>query len=309
MIRASHLTKHYDQTTAVDDLSFDVLPGRVTGFLGPNGAGKSTTMRMILGLDRPDIGEAEINGQRYHELRHPLREVGALLDARAFHEARTAYHHLLALAQSNHIPRHRVDEVLELVGLTDVARRRAGRFSLGMAQRLGIAAALLGDPGVLLFDEPVNGLDPEGVLWIRTLLQALAREGRTVFVSSHLMTEMALTAEHLVVIGRGRLLGDLPLRELLRAGTTYVTVRSPSARRLTGLLLEAGAEVTQTPEEALQVTGLAAAHIGDLISQHHIVVHELAPHEASLEAAYFELTNTAVDFRAANLQQPEGLAS
>jgi ABC-2 type transport system ATP-binding protein len=306
MIRASHLTKHYGATAAVDDLSFDVRPGRVTGFLGPNGAGKSTTMRMILGLDAPDAGEAIINGRRYHELRHPLREVGALLDARAFHEARSGYHHLLALAQSNRIPRERVDEVLELVGLAGVARRRAGGFSLGMSQRLGIAVALLGDPGVLLFDEPVNGLDPEGVLWIRTLLQSLAAEGRTVFVSSHLMSEMAVTAEHLVVIGRGRLIADLPLHELLRAGTGYVTIRTPDAGRLTALLLGVGAEVAQTPDGALRVTGVDAARIGEVAGQHRVVIHELATHEPSLEEAYFELTDSAVDFRAFPTLQTQG---
>ncbi len=299
MIRVSHLTKRYGATTAVDDLSFDVHPGRVTGFLGPNGAGKSTTMRIVLGLDAPTGGEATVNGRPYQELPHPLREVGALLDARAFHEARSGYHHLLALAQANHIPRRRVDEVLDLVGLSGVSGKRAGGFSLGMAQRLGIAGALLGDPGVLLFDEPVNGLDPDGVLWIRTLLRSLAHEGRTVFVSSHLMSEMALTAEHLVVIGRGRLIADLPLDELLRTGATRsVTVRTPQARQLTAALAGRGAQVTETPDGALHVTGLAASHIGDLAAERGVVIHELAVHEPSLEAAYFELTNSAVDFRA-----------
>src|ERR1700704_3999106 len=233
MIQARNLTKRYGSTTAVDDLSFDVLPGRVTGFLGPNGAGKSTTMRMILGLDSPTRGQVLVNGSPYREGRHPLREVGAHLDARAFLGGRSAYDHLLALAASNHIPRRRVETVLDLVGLSSVAGKRAGSFSMGMGQRLGIAVALLGDPGILILDEPANGLDPEGILWIRNLLKAMAAEGRTVFVSSHLMSEMALTATRLVVVGRGRLIADTTVEEFVsRAGGSAVTVRTPEAAQL-----------------------------------------------------------------------------
>ena len=298
MIEARHLTKRYGATVAVDDLSFDVLPGRVTGFLGPNGAGKSTTMRMILGLDAPTAGDVTVNGTPYASLREPLREVGALLDAKAFQGGRSAYHHLVWLAQSNRIPAQRVDEVLALVGLTDVARRRAGGFSLGMGQRLGIAAALLGDPGVLLFDEPGNGLDPEGIVWIRTMLRSLAGEGRTVFVSSHLMGEMALTADDLVVIGRGRLIDQTSVRDFVRrSSTSHVRVRSPRASDLAELLVAAGAAVDRADDGALEVTGLDCVAVGDLAGRHGVYLHELSLNEPSLETAYMELTHDAVDYR------------
>ena len=299
MIQARNLTKHYGSTTAVDDLSFDVLPGRVTGFLGPNGAGKSTTMRMILGLDQPDSGQVLVNGTPYRESRHPLREVGVHLDARAFQGGRSASNHLRALAASNHIPRARVDAVLDLVGLSTVARKRAGTFSMGMGQRLGIAVALLGDPGILVLDEPTNGLDPEGILWIRTLLKAMAAEGRTVFVSSHMMSEMGLTADHIIVIGRGRLVADTNLDDFLRhSAGSYVRVSSPQADRLTTLLTGQGAVVTQGSDGALAVNGLDRDAVGDLAAAHGLVIHELTRHEPSLEAAFFELTDGAVDYRA-----------
>jgi ABC-2 type transport system ATP-binding protein len=301
MIQARHLAKRYGATPAVNDLSFDARPGRVTGFLGPNGAGKSTTMRMILGLDAPSAGEATINGVPYADLRHPLREVGAHLDARAFHGGRRAYDHLLSLAVSNRIPRRRVDEVLALVGLSDAAEKKAGGFSLGMGQRLGIAAALIGDPGVLLFDEPVNGLDPEGIVWIRSLLRSLAREGRTIFVSSHLMGEMALTADELVVIGRGRLIAETSVAEFVqRSSHVHVRIRSPRADQLARLLVDHGAAVCQANDGALEVTGLDCETVGDLAGQHDLRVHELVLHEPSLEAAYMELTQHAVDYRAAS---------
>jgi ABC-2 type transport system ATP-binding protein len=298
MIQAHHLRKQYGASVAVNDLSFEARPGRVTGFLGPNGAGKSTTMRMIMGLDAPTAGSVTVNGVRYAELRNPLRQVGALLDARAFHGGRRAGDHLLALAQSNRIPSRRVDEVLALVGLTDVAGRKAGGFSLGMGQRLGIAAALLGDPGVLLFDEPVNGLDPEGIVWIRTLLRGLAAEGRTVFVSSHLMGEMALTADDLVVIGRGRLIAETSVGEFVqRSANVHVRVRSPQSTDLGRLLAATGATVTEIEPGALAVTGLDQEAVGDLAGRHGIVIHELVLHEPSLESAYMELTQDAVDYR------------
>jgi ABC-2 type transport system ATP-binding protein len=300
VIQARHLAKHYGAFVAVDDLSFAALAGRVTGFLGPNGAGKSTTMRMILALDAPSAGEATVNGVPYTCLRHPLREVGALLDARAFHGARRARDHLLSLAVSNRIPRRRVDEVLGLVGLSDVAGHKAGGFSLGMGQRLGIAAALLGDPGVLLFDEPANGLDPEGIVWIRSLLRSLAREGRTVFVSSHLMGEMALTADDLVVIGRGRLIAQTSVAEFVqRSANVHVRVRCPQADQLVRLLTHRGAVVSGAEDGALEITGLDCETVGELAGHHGLVVHELVLHEPSLEAAYMELTQHAVDYRAA----------
>jgi len=301
MIEARRVTKRYGKTTAVDDLSFDVRPGLVTGFLGPNGSGKSTTMRVIMGLDLPDGGEVKINGRRYGDLPWPLHEVGALLEAKAIHPGRSAYNHLWMLAQTNGIGRRRVDQVVELVGLTDVARRRAGKFSLGMGQRLGIAAALLGDPGVLLFDEPVNGLDPEGILWVRTLLRHLASEGRTIFVSSHLMSEMALTADHVVVIGRGRLITDQPVSELVaQSSHRFVRVQTPDLDRLRGPIEAAGG--TLTPEErdgAVTVTGLSAPEVGDLASAHGVRIHELTPLTASLEEAFMEITKDSVEFRAA----------
>jgi ABC-2 type transport system ATP-binding protein len=301
MIEALGLTKRYGSTLAVDDLSFTVQPGVVTGFLGPNGAGKSTTMRMALGLDVPTGGSVTINGTAYGRHRWPLREVGALLDAKAIHGGRSAYHHLWCVAQSNHLPRRRVDEVLELVGLNSVAKKRSKGFSLGMGQRLGIASALLGDPSVLLLDEPVNGLDPEGILWMRTLLRHLASEGRTIFVSSHLMSEMALTADHLIVIGRGALIADAPTREVLSMSTSnYVKVRSPQAASLAGLINGAGGTATPDGDATLTVTGLTTEAIGDLAGANSLTLHELANVEASLESVFMQLTGDAVDYRAAS---------
>jgi ABC-2 type transport system ATP-binding protein len=299
MIEARHLTKRFGPKTAVDDLTFSVVPGVVTGFLGPNGSGKSTTMRMIVGLDLPTGGAAKVNGRRYADHPAPLHEVGALLEARAVHTGRTAENHLLALAATHAIPRRRVDEVIELVGLGGVARKRVGAFSLGMGQRLGIAAALLGDPGTLLLDEPVNGLDPEGIRWVRNLLKGLAAEGRTVFVSSHLMSEMAQTAEHVIVIGRGRLIADLSVEELVRSASgATVRVRSPQASVLRDLLV--GPEVTVTSEAhgVLIVHGATPERIGDLACAHHIPLHELVAESASLEEAFMELTADAVEFQA-----------
>jgi len=296
MIEARNLTKRYGSTTAVDDLSFTVQAGIVTGFLGPNGSGKSTTMRMILGLDRPDKGGATIDGKPYGSLKWPLREVGALLEAKAMHPGRSARNHLLALAASNKIAKSRVDEVIEFVGLTTVSGRRAGGYSLGMGQRLGIAAALLGDPGVLLFDEPVNGLDPEGIQWVRELLRSLSRQGRTVFVSSHLMSEMALTADHVIVIGRGKLLVDDDMSTMIDRAGTSVIVRSPDAARLSTLLTAAGAAVTVTDDGALLVTRSEAPAIGDLAAREGIVLHELAPQRASLEEAFMALTKDDVEY-------------
>ena len=299
MIQARGLTKHYGSTVAVNDLSFDVVAGQVTGFLGPNGSGKSTTMRMVMGLDRPDGGGVTINGRPYRALPWPLREVGALLESKAIHPGRSAANHLWALAQTNDIPRARVDEVLELVGLSSVARKRAGKFSLGMTQRLGIAGALLGDPGVLLFDEPVNGLDPEGILWVRTLLRRLAAEGRAVFVSSHLMSEMALTADHLVVIGRGRLIADQPVAQFVaQSSRQSVRVRTPRPEELSAALVATGARVEPGEDGALVVTGTDAAAIGDLAAERGIALHELTLQAASLEDAFMELTRSSVEFRA-----------
>jgi ABC-2 type transport system ATP-binding protein len=299
VIQARGLTKHYGDTVAVDRLSFDVCPGQVTGFLGPNGSGKSTTMRMVMGLDRPDGGTVTVGGRRYHDLPWPLREVGGLLESKAIHPGRSAANHLRALAQTNDIPRARVDELLDLVGLSAVAGKRAGKFSLGMTQRLGIAAALLGDPGVLLFDEPVNGLDPEGILWVRMLLKRLAAEGRAVFVSSHLMSEMALTADHLVVIGRGRLIADQPMAEFVaQSSRASVRVRTPLPEPLAAALVEIGAGVDVEGDGALVVVGLDAATIGDLAAGLGIALHELSPRAASLEEAFMELTHESVEFRA-----------
>jgi ABC-2 type transport system ATP-binding protein len=303
MIEAHDLTKHYGGKLAVDHLSFQVAPGKVTGFLGPNGAGKSTTMRLILGLDRPDAGTATIGGRAYADLREPLRTAGALLEAKATHPGRSAYDHLLFLAQSQGLSRRRVDEVLALVGLTEVARKRIRGYSLGMNQRVGIAAAMLGNPQVLLLDEPVNGLDPEGVLWIRNLMKQLAAEGRTIFVSSHLMNEMAVTADHLIVIGRGRLIADAPTHEFIeRSSEKSVLVRSPDAGRLTGLLTAEGAAVTaaQAGEGpgALRVSGMEAARIGEIAAAGGIVLHELTPSRATLEQAFMELTAGATEFGA-----------
>jgi ABC-2 type transport system ATP-binding protein len=300
MISARQLSKQYRKTTAVSDLSFDVTPGVVTGFLGPNGSGKSTTMRMIMGLDAPTSGNAFVNGMPFDELKWPLREVGALLEAKAFHPARSAYNHLLQLAQTNDIRRGRVDEVLEIVGLTSVARQRAGKYSLGMSQRLGIASALLGDPGVLLFDEPVNGLDPEGIHWVRHLLRDLAAEGRTVFVSSHLINEMALTAQRLVVIGKGRLIAETSVEDFtMRNAVSAVRVVTPSIPRLLSALERAGARSSVGDDGAVNVSGLASADIGDLAAELSIALHELTPLRASLEDAFMELTRDSVEFASA----------
>jgi ABC-2 type transport system ATP-binding protein len=298
MIVTDGLTKHYGKTLAVNDLSFTVTPGVVTGFLGPNGSGKSTTMRMILGLDVPDGGRALVNGLLYHELRWPLREVGALLDAKAFHPGRSARNHLRCLARTNALPARRVDEVLDVVGLTAVADRRAGKFSLGMGQRLGIASALLGDPGVLLFDEPVNGLDPEGIRWVRHLLRGLAAEGRTVLVSSHLINEMALTAERLVVIGRGTLIAETSVREFTaRSRGDTVRIVTPSPQRFVSALSRVGARPSVDDDGSIVVTGMGAADIGELAARASLTVHELTPLRASLEDAFMELTSDSVEYR------------
>jgi ABC-2 type transport system ATP-binding protein len=297
MIEARGLTKRYGPTLAVDHLDFDVVPGRVTGFLGPNGAGKTTTMRLILGLDHPNGGVVTVNGRPYGQHHFPLYEVGALLDAKAVHGGRRALAHLWCIAQSNRIPKKRVNEVLALVGLQDVAHKRVGGFSLGMSQRLGIAAALLGDPPILMFDEPVNGLDPEGIVWVRNFFKALAAEGRTVFVSSHLMSEMALTADHLVVIGRGRLIANAPIDELTGRTAGKVVVRTPQAEQLTELLRHDGATVTFEADGALVVHGADAPAIGRLVAANGLVLHELTPERASLEDAYFELTGDSVEYR------------
>ena len=308
MIEVRDLTKRYGEKLAVDNLSFTVEAGRVTGFLGPNGAGKSTTMRLILGLDYPESGTATINGRPYHDLANPLTTVGALLEAKSVHPGRSARNHLLFLAQTQGLPRTRVDEVLDLVGLREVANQRAGSFSLGMGQRLGIAAALLGDPQVLLLDEPVNGLDPEGVLWIRNLMKQLASEGRTILVSSHLMNEMAVTADYLIVIGRGRLITESTTDEVIsRSADKSVRVRTPERDRLTQLITEAGGKVTAggpprpgdpangNGAELLTVTGLEAARIGEIAAAKSVVLHELTP-MASLEEAFMELTSGSLEF-------------
>ncbi|MBO8193602.1 ABC transporter ATP-binding protein [Streptomyces oryzae] len=300
MLTLRGLTKRYGEKTVVDDLTLEVAPGKVTGFLGPNGAGKTTTMRMITGLDRPTSGTALISGKPYAGLGRPLRTVGSLLDARATHPRRTAHQHLLAMARSNGIPARRVPEVLGAVGLTDVAGRRAGTFSLGMAQRLGIAAALLGDPEVLLLDEPVNGLDPDGVLWVRTFLRSLAAEGRTVFLSSHLMSEMELTADRLVVIGQGRLLADGPVADVVAAGTRRsVRVRGPQHGGLAALadrLAREGAEVDSPAPGELDVSGVPLERVGDLAHEAHVHLYELRAVEASLEEAYMRLTSESVEY-------------
>ncbi len=297
MIEAFGLTKRYGAKLAVDDLSFTVRPGTVTGFLGPNGSGKSTTMRMLLGLDRPTAGSARVNGRAYTDLKAPLCEVGALLEARAIHTGRSARNHLLALAATNGIPKRRVDEVIGLVGLESVASKRAGGFSLGMGQRLGIASALLGDPHTLILDEPVNGLDPEGILWIRTLMKRLAGEGRTVFVSSHLMSEMALTASHLIVVGQGRLIADSSVEELTRTSARdTVLVRTDETARLRDLLTTAGASVTTTDDDGMHVAGLTSPVVGRIAAQAGIALAELTPQRASLEEAFMEITRDAVEF-------------
>ena len=298
MITAHALTKRYGATTAVDSLTFEVPPGEVTGFLGPNGSGKSTTMRMIMGLDVPDSGTALIGGKRYSELAWPLREVGGLLDAKAIHPSRTARNHLRWLALANDIPPRRVDEVLDQVGLSSAAGRRAGKFSLGMSQRLGIAAALLGDPGVLMFDEPVNGLDPEGIRWVRHFLRGLASEGRTVFVSSHLISEMSQTADRLIVIGRGRLIAETSVTDFVgRSGPRAVKLITPDQARFTAALMAIGATVTRGDGGSLTVEGLTAPHIGDVAARDGLRVHELTPIAASLEDAFMELTQDDVEYR------------
>jgi ABC-2 type transport system ATP-binding protein len=307
MIEVEHVTKHYGDKAAVSDLTFTVSPGIVTGFLGPNGAGKSTTMRVILGLDRPDAGRATVNGRAYVDLPAPLREVGALLEARAIHTGRSAYNHLLAMAQTHGISRSRVQEVIELVGLTDVARRRAGGFSLGMGQRLGVAAALLGDPSVLILDEPANGLDPEGILWMRNLLKSLAAEGRTVFLSSHLMAEMAQTAEHVVVIGRGRLIADTSVTELVAQASrdAAVRVRSPDADELRTALGGDGVTIASPEPGVLEVQGLTSAQIGATAARRGLELHELIPQTASLEEAFIGLTDDAVEYQGAHSAERE----
>jgi len=298
MIEAKGLTKRYGDKLAVDQLSFTVRPGVVTGFLGPNGSGKSTTMRMIMGLDTPNAGDVTVNGHHYHDLSWPLREVGALLEAKAIHPGRSAYAHLWMLAQTNRIPRTRVDEVLETVGLTSVASQRAAKFSLGMGQRLGIAAALLGDPEVLLFDEPVNGLDPDGIRWVRNLLKSLARDGKTVLVSSHLMSEMAVTADEVIIIGKGQLISQISIEELLsQSSQRFVRVRSPEIATLRAALDRQGATTVLEDDGSLSVRGADEIAIGELASSIPVVLHELAPQSASLEEAFMELTEDSVEYR------------
>jgi ABC-2 type transport system ATP-binding protein len=300
MIEAAGLSKRYGATVAVDDLSFTVPPGQVTGFLGPNGAGKSTTMRLILGLDAPDSGSVTVNGRPYASCRRPLLVAGALLEARSFHGGRSARNHLMCLALSNGISRARVGEVLEQTGLGSAARRRAGGFSLGMAQRLGIAAALLGDPPVLMLDEPVNGLDPEGVRWIRTLLKSLAAQGRTVFLSSHLMSEMAMTADRLIIIGRGRLIAQTTVEDFLNRGPGgSVRVRSPQAGALAALLTAGGAAVARRDGDTMTVTGITAEAIGELARVNGVALAGLSAQQATLEDRYMELTRDCADYRAA----------
>ena len=298
MIQLDHLTKRFGAKTAVDDISVTIQPGKVTGFLGPNGAGKSTTMRMIMGLDRPTKGTALINGKRYAEFRSPLTEVGALLDAKAIHTGRSAYNHLLSLAATHGIPKARVHEVIGMTGLESVAGKRVGGFSLGMGQRLGIAAAMLGDPATLILDEPVNGLDPEGVLWVRQFAKHLAGQGRTVFLSSHLMSEMAQTADHIVVLGRGRVLADAPVDRILAGATRHaVRVRTPQPEQLARAVSGADVAITGVEAQLLEITGLSAAQIGEAAARDGIVLHELTPISASLEEAYLELTQDDVEYR------------
>jgi ABC-2 type transport system ATP-binding protein len=302
VIEVTNLTKRFGGTTAVDDLSFTVRPGVVTGFLGPNGAGKSTTFRAIAGLDRPNAGTALVNGKPIDQHAAPLHELGALLDAGNLQPGRSARAHLAAIAATHGLPRTRVDEVMELTGISAVAKRRAGTFSLGMRQRLGIAAALLGDPRTLILDEPINGLDPDGVIWVRTLLRHLAGEGRTVFLSSHLMSEMALTADHLVVIGRGRLIADAPLADILAATSdTRVAVRTPDAAALTAALIARGLSVTATAADALEVTGIEAPEVAGLAASIGARLHELTTSAGSLEDAYLSLTESSVQYRATAL--------
>src|ERR1700744_399495 len=299
MIEVRGLTKRYGDKLAVDNLTFTVEPGKVTGFLGPNGAGKSTTMRLILGLDNPTSGEAMVHGKQYRGLNYPMREMGALLEAKAVHGGRSAFHHLLCLAQTNDIPKRRVNEVLALVGLTEVAKKRSKGFSLGMSQRLGIAGALLGDPQVLIFDEPVNGLDPEGIRWIRNLMQALAAEGRTVFVSSHLMSEMESTAQDIIVIGRGKLIADTTIDKFIAENSTgTVKVRTPQVDALAKAGAAAGGTATSGGDEALVVQGMTTDQVGDVAFGAGVRLHELSTHRASLEQAFMELTADSVEYQA-----------
>ncbi len=305
MIKANGLTKRYGEMLAVDDLTFEITPGVVTGFLGPNGAGKSTTMRMMLGLDNPTSGSVTVNGKAYRDLPVPLHEVGALIDAKAVHGGRTARQHLRWVAQAAGIPNRRVDEVLDTVGLTDVAERKAGGFSLGMSQRLGIATALLGDPGVLIFDEPVNGLDPEGIRWFRNLMKRLAGEGRTVFVSSHLMSEMQETADHVLVIGRGKIIADASVSDITGRGSgNAVKIVTPQLTDLVPFLESAGAAIQPERDGGVLVTGMDAARIGELAAMHRVPLHELSPRRASLETAFMELTRDSVEYQA-NGTQPD----
>ena len=304
MIEANGLTKDYGDKRAVDGLTFTVQPGVVTGFLGPNGSGKSTTMRLILGLDAPTAGDVTVNGKHYRDHAAPLHEVGALLEARSVHTGRSAYNHLLALAQTHGIPRRRVEELIDLVGLREVAKKRAGQFSLGMGQRLGIAAALLGDPQTVMLDEPVNGLDPEGIHWIRNLLKDLASEGRTVFVSSHLMSEMALTADHLIVVGRGRVIANTTTQEFLQqASGNVVLVRTPQADELRGHVVGADVTVVALEPGLIEVHGLTAQQIGEAAARHGIVLHELTPQQASLEEAFMDLTRDDVEFKTGTIDE------
>jgi ABC-2 type transport system ATP-binding protein len=317
VINAQNLTKRYGEKTAVDDLSFTVNPGVVTGFLGPNGSGKSTTMRLILGLDAPTSGEATVNGKRYAEHAAPLHQVGALLEARSVHTGRSAYDHLLALAQTHGIPRSRVQEMISLVGLDEVAKKRVGQFSLGMGQRLGIAQALLGDPEVVILDEPINGLDPDGIHWIRDLLKELAAEGRTVFLSSHLMSEMALTAEHLIIIGRGRLIRDVSVADFVnQASKKIVRVRSPQAATLRETVLGPGVRISSDEPGLLEIEGLTAEQIGKVAAKNGLVLYELTPEQASLEEAFMEITHDQTEYHGTapvttdtDIHQPERIAA
>ncbi|MYY02192.1 MULTISPECIES: ABC transporter ATP-binding protein [unclassified Streptomyces] len=299
MIELDGLTKRFGHKVAVDQLSCVIKPGMVTGFLGPNGAGKSTTMRMMLGLDNPTSGSVRIDGKHYRDLAEPLKYIGALLDAKAMHGGRSAYHNLLCLAQSNRIPESRVAEVLDTVGLTAVAKKKSKGFSLGMGQRLGIASALLGDPEILMFDEPVNGLDPEGIHWIRNLMKTLAGQGRTIFVSSHLMSEMALTADHLIVIGQGRLLADTSMADFIHENSrSYVRLRSPQQERLRDVLHEEGIASVEAGDGALEVDGATTEDMGELAARHTIVLHELSAQRASLEEAFMQMTAGSVEYHA-----------
>ncbi|MFJ7997788.1 ABC transporter ATP-binding protein [Streptomyces sp. NPDC096310] len=308
MIEVEGLTKRFGRKVAVDHLSFQVRPGLVTGFLGPNGAGKSTTMRMMLGLDHPTGGSVRIDGRHYRDLAEPLKHIGALLEAKSVHGGRTAYNNLLCLAQSNRIPESRVDDVLDVVGLTAVARKKSKGFSLGMGQRLGIAAALLGDPEILMFDEPVNGLDPEGIHWIRNLMKALAHEGRTIFVSSHLMSEMALTADHLIVIGQGRLLANTSMADFIHTNSrSYARLRSPQREQLKDALHEGGFTAADAAGGVLEVDGATTEELGELAARHGIVLHELSAQRASLEEAFMQMTAESVEYHSRGSGEGEGV--